>query len=219
MDRSDYMEMKSNIKGSYTQKVQIGWYDDGLVCSECEKLFGTYDKYASELLLQNEQNHLKLTHEDKLIGWRIEDVNFQKLKMFFLTILWRAGASDKFQFSKIQLGIWNKRIEKCIRDGSTEGVEGISFIIARFPDENGKSSILNPHKEPKGGIFSSLNMYRFYLGAGFIIYIKIDNRPFPEQYSCLASSEGGPLVILCRQELLESAEGALMKKILLACQR
>ncbi|KKT35269.1 MAG: hypothetical protein UW23_C0019G0018 [Candidatus Collierbacteria bacterium GW2011_GWA1_44_12] len=219
MDKADYMEMKSNTEGVFTQKVWIGWYDNDLVCADCEKLFLPFDTYASELLLQNETRHQKMFHDKKLIGWSVDEFDFAKLKLFILSILWRSGASNKTQFRGIELGKWIDVIKKCISENSIKGAESISFIIARFPDDIGRSFLLNPHKEKKGGLFSDLNAYRFYLGAGYILYIKVDSRPILGQFSEIPVAEGMPLRILCRQDMLESAESMVMKKIVLATQK
>ncbi|MFC1552236.1 hypothetical protein ACFL6P_06680, partial [Candidatus Latescibacterota bacterium] len=35
----------------YPQKSPIGFYDKELVCEDCEKIFGPWDHYAKELLI------------------------------------------------------------------------------------------------------------------------------------------------------------------------
>ena len=208
------MQSVTNSKDIYpVSKSMIGWYDQNLVCNDCESLFGQYDTYAIDLLLKNDSTHEQLIHDGNTIGWKIIDYSYKRLSLFFASILWKAGASEMYQYKRVVLGKWLDKIRDCVANDSIDCACGISFILARFPDKIGKSFMADPFLEKKGGVFGSINVYRFYLGVGYVVYIKVDNRDFPEPFFPIAMSEGKPLIILSKN-LMESQEINVFRKVL-----
>ena len=90
----------------YPQKSPIGVYDDELVCGECEnKFFGDADNYAIRLccdqLSQLTQNNTKYHNGQKIFE---VECNYKSLKMFFISLLWRASASTHVFYSRVNIG-------------------------------------------------------------------------------------------------------------------
>lgn len=201
------MEMVTNLKGQLpVRRTRVGWYDPDLVCSACEERFGPYDDYAAKLLLQDGSSHQKLIRDSRLLAWKIESYDYEKLLLFFVSLLWRAGASELPQFQKINLGPWLDKAKKHILSGDPGDAFEFSLILARFSDEKGLTFSADPHLEKKGGVFGDLNVYRFYLGGGYVAYLKVDKRPFPAFAAPLALKPRNPLFIISRNEFENSKE-------------
>jgi len=91
------------------------WYDPGLVVQAGEDILTTYDTCAVEALRRNKLvwsgwgdcKTLGLLHHrigDSPWGVRkIEDVDGKKLRLFFLSLLWRAAATNLPEFNTIEL--------------------------------------------------------------------------------------------------------------------
>lgn len=84
---------------TYAQKS----HDEYLLCYECEQSFSVnFENYVITLLLRKPENvHVHLVHEehnDVLVG-----VDINKLRLFQLSILWRASISSLHFYSKIKL--------------------------------------------------------------------------------------------------------------------
>lgn len=213
----EYSKKKSNTAGDMImisnakkvlpkRRVKIGWYDQDLVCAKCEARFGPYDDYATKLLLRDEAKHQPRTVKDDVVAWIIENYDYKKLKLFLISVLWRAGASSLKQFDKINLGPQLNKAKKLILEDNPGEENDFSFIIARFADDLGQSVLADPHPESKTDAFGDLNSYRFYLGAGYVVYVKVDERPFPPQSAPIAAKPNKPLIILRRGDFMTSKE-------------
>ncbi len=83
----------TNVEGRYTQKIRSGIYDSSLVCEECEHRFGPLDDYANELLLKSWDKFEKIADCGQCIAYRFPKFDYCLLKLFFISVLWRAHAS------------------------------------------------------------------------------------------------------------------------------
>lgn len=217
MTKTQPMKLITNTKGQFpTGKVRIGWYDSDLVCLECENRFAPYDDYSPRLLLQNEDRHRQIIVNGDLKGWEIAQFDYEKLKLFIISVLWRAAASQLPQFGKINLSQEDlERARQNILNNDPGDNNNFSFIIARFPDDIGQSiAALDPHPEYDTDLFAGLNAYRFYLGAGYIVYIKVGTKLFPEPGRSFVVSKEAPLRILTRDNFLQSKEADSMRKVM-----
>ena len=214
MSKIQPMKLITNTKGRFpTGKVRIGWYDPDLICQECEGKFASYDNYVPTLLLQNETNHKLIVIDNETRGWEILEFNYEKLKLFAISILWRTGASQLPQFRKIKFGVNLEKARQNILINNSGDENNFPFVVARFPDDIGQSFILDPHPETDTGIFAGLDIFRFYLGAGYILYINTGTKPFPHPTSLFVVSKNKPLRILARQNFTKSGEFRALKKV------
>jgi hypothetical protein len=213
-ENADFLLLMTNTPGYYTQKSWIGLYDNKLVCASCEEIFKPYDDYAIKLLLKTQDFEVIKDKTGRVGVWKKVDYDYHKLKLFFLTLLWRAGASDRKEFKRIQLGPHIDKIKEYIRDSNPGTEQEYSVILARFEDNDkiGRGFLLDPHLEPRK-TFDGLNFYRFYLGAGYIAYIKVDKRPLDGIFLPLILSARNPLFILDRGNIKERKEFKLLKKL------
>jgi hypothetical protein len=213
--RSSAMEMVTNVKSEFPiRDIRIGFYDSGLVCLSCEQKFKIYDDYAIKLLLQEEDKQDPIVINNTLTAWKINNYDYEKLGLFFISVLWRAGASTLPVFEKIKLGSYLQKAKEAIESGNLDNRDYFSFLIARFTDSIGLSVIPDPHLEIKGGMFESVNVYRFYLGAGYNVFIKVDQRKFPHPANSIAASSNHPLIILKRGDFDKVKEGKVLLKLI-----
>lgn len=184
----------SNTPGVYPKKSPIGVYDINTLCRECEDQFQDLDDYGFKVLIQNESQLEKLYDKGELVGYRINDINFKRLKIFFISILWRASISKNYFFNGVDLGALENQAKQIIWERHIPGIHDFSFILSKFDDDGAGRTILNPHRER----WFNINYYRFYL-YGYILYIKADSRKTPEKFeksipendSLIVISKGG----------------------------
>ena len=211
---SGHMLMITNTKGQMPQRrLMIGWYDPNLVCSECERIFNEYDNYAIKLLIKNEKDHIPVIKDGQTIAWKIDKYDFKKLKLFFISLFWRAGASDMPQFRRIKSKSDIERAKKLILTNNIGKKYEFSFILTRFGDNAGKAFMLDPHPESRTDAYGDLHYYRFYLGAGYVVHLKIDKKQFPPQTHEIEATENKPLYILRRNDFQVSKEWEIFKPI------
>jgi hypothetical protein len=190
----------------YSQKVPIGIYDRNILCMDCEKLFGEWDDYAQKLLDIETMGATPIVENSQVAGYEVAQYQYDKLKLFFISLLWRASISTHRFYKRISLGqlepVAKEFIEK--RDPGTP--EDFSVTIAKFDHPLG-TTILDPHPQKNDHI----NYYRFYLGS-YVAYIKSDKRKTPSPFASFMMTPNEPLRIIVR-DLERSKELPLIQKI------
>jgi len=198
-----FLEVRSNIPNTYRSKSYIGFYDNSLVCLDCEKLFQEWDDYGCRLLLEKitEKNFIKDLN-NKRIGYT-KEIDYKKLKLFFISILWRADQSSRKEFSKIRTGPFERKLKEMIIDKDPGDKDTFSIYLSRFMDSFGlRAGIMSPFSRKAGGI----NNYVFYMGSGYKMHIKVDKRPFNYPFSGLILRPDSPLVVLIEDEFTKSKD-------------
>lgn len=103
----------SNNPNVRMNRSRTGIYDRELVCAGCEKIFDPFDDYAAKLLLDGKDRHRLITHDGKPLAYEAEAFDYPKLKLFLLSMLWRAAESTRPEFSKVQLGPYLPELRPC----------------------------------------------------------------------------------------------------------
>jgi hypothetical protein len=86
----------SSEDGVYPRRTNTGEYDSNIVCENCEAIFSPWDGYANELLLSDydEDNYFYGSQGSRL-AYIFNNVNYERLKLFFSSVLWRASVSQR----------------------------------------------------------------------------------------------------------------------------
>jgi len=157
-----------------SQQSQNGIYDPDILCGECDgNLIGPWDNYGQTLLLSSPspENYI-VDDAGKPAGYKIDTFDYHQLKLFFMSILWRAAITSESFFARVQLGDWEDKLKKMIlaQDPGSEN----DFSVVLFKYEGDCSEImLSPTKQKQDGV----NYYRFrFPKYGFLI--KVDKRNF-----------------------------------------
>ena len=200
----------TNTKGVYPYKrMTIGLYDNNLVCEEHEKIFGAYDDYAIRILLKKQKNHINALSGNRHVGWLVKNVDYQKLMLFFISVLWRTLASELDVFKRIDCKESLEKSKEIIKSGNYEG-DFFSVLIGRFTDLVGLGMMVDPYVQNIDGV----RFFKFYPGAGYIFFIKADTKPVPKVFSPFILAENKPLFILNRGNFLVSKECEVMEKVI-----
>jgi hypothetical protein len=164
----------SNTDGTFPTRAPIGIYDTTLVCENCERLFSPFDDYAQRLLLADREAARAILHENEVIAYIYDSYDYVKLKLFFMSLLWRTSQSSHKFFRRIDLGPHEPLLRKALIDADPGDADFFAVILARFPKP---LAVLDPDNER----LDDVNFCRIYL-AEYVAYIKVDNRPTPESF-------------------------------------
>lgn len=90
-------------------KVQDAFYDDGILCKECDNTFSPYEAYYNRLIRGDllKYNKIRLTNITATPEYAIDEydgVDTHKLRVFFLVTLWRSSISDQPHFKVVDIG-------------------------------------------------------------------------------------------------------------------
>ena len=213
-DRGDDQpfQLLSNVQNQYPQKLWIGLYDKEILCEDCEKIFQKYDNYACKILLSNiEKKDYTLIPAGDKIYYKLENIDYKNLKLFFLSVLWRASITKRKEFQKVYIGPFEDRLKTMIKDSDPGDANDFLIVISKFIDDRGRNFLMDPYRLRIDGI----NFYHFYLGAGYEFHIKVDNRNLEKNDSlyALALKPKQPLFIVFNDDFLKSKEYPIAEDI------
>lgn len=177
--------------GKKSQQSQSGIYDTDILCGECDgNLIGPWDNYGQTLLLSSPspENYI-VDDAGKPAGYKIETFDYNQLKLFFMSILWRAAITSDSFFAQVQLGSWEDKLKKMILAQDPGSENDFSVVLFKY-EGDGSEIMQNPTKQKQDGV----NYYRFrFPKYGFLI--KVDQRNFPPNLAPFILSPNQPLLI------------------------
>ncbi|MGH7931324.1 MAG: hypothetical protein ACREQV_26445, partial [Candidatus Binatia bacterium] len=136
--------------------------------------------------------------------------DYQELKLFFLSLLWRVSESSHNFYRRIKLGPHEPIVRQALIDSNPGDADFYSVLLAKFPKPIG---ILDPHTTR----FEGIRFCQIYL-AEYVAYIKVDKQKLPERFNGLELNNGQPLVLLVRDPA-NSKDTQLMRAVALKNQQ
>jgi len=201
------LEIITNRAGECTKKAPLGVYDKTIVCYSCERIWQEWDNYAQQLLADKPLNGRARYHDGKKICYIVDNFDYRKLKLFFISVTWRASVSSHQFFSRISLDQFEDIAKQHIMNVDPGEREDFSIVVSKFNHPLAKG-IFDPYMYQNSGV----KYIRFYL-ASYMADIKVDHKPTPNRLSKLTMAENRPLYIICR-DFEESKELILAKKLI-----
>lgn len=199
------LKIISNTPGEYAKKAPIGVYDTAILCRNCEKVFAKYDDYGARVLL-NKDNLLPIEINGNTIGYRLVGIDTSLIKLFFVSVLWRASVSTMPFYQKVSLGKLEAIAKQMVWESDASSAHTFSFVLAKFSGEDSiNKAMLDPHPERWFGVL----YYRFYL-AGYVLYIKASSSPTPYKFRKFISNND-ELQIVNRGLLTASKEYGVLR--------
>jgi hypothetical protein len=170
---------------------QSGEYDSEIVTIDGESYFSVCDSYAWECLIKRGQDG-KLYHDSQNpLCIEILDFEYPKLKMFFMSLLWRAGVSSRALFRRVNLGPHERRLREMIlaNNPGTHHDYSVMLGIHRDTPPHGLPMLEPAHFRDQD---CGIKYYQFYLGH-LVACIKVDSRPCGQAWDDFVLKDGGPL--------------------------
>ncbi len=156
-------KLLSPFDGEFEKRYPYGFYDYFL-CDEHEKQFNDWDTYACTLLRDSQPKVMNN-------GWVFDEVDYTKIKLFFISMLWRAHIASNDFFEKIRLGPHENRLKNLITQENPSNPDDYAVVLWRS-EEILANAIIAPYRERYEGI----SFIRFYLPK-YMALIKVDQRP------------------------------------------
>lgn len=182
------------------------WYDDHLVTRRGERILEALDSWAISELRKHklvwsgwDKDQLQLGLIDTPLAEnlgvrRVNGIDKEKLRLFFLSILWRAAATDRYEFSDVILSADD--LEKLRLMLSNSHVNPLSFYPTQLIQlsTRGENHNFTPIKQEK--IIPSfenepekhINIFRFYFDG---LVVHFHRHSFDDGYT----DSLGPLVV------------------------
>lgn len=183
---SIYLEvgMKHNNEKYY----QAGIHDSEIACETCEQLFNAFDTHGYQVLTKAlAGKKIYHDHNGHPCAYFIENADYTKLKLFVLSMLWRAHASSHKFFSHVDLGPYATTLRSYIYSSTAPSSEEYGVVFFHRVSQQYPGILIPPWRDRIQGV----NVYRFYL-PDIIIIIKVDKRPMPKPFNMMMLKEASP---------------------------
>jgi hypothetical protein len=173
----------------FKRSIPEGW-KEYLLCKDCEDHMGVYDNYASEFFRSAASWQLATPHDFRL--WVVRSFDYKTLKLFFMSILWRASVATIPAYQYVELADDElTRLHEMLWTHDPGDVQDFTALInKREPMENGLEKItVAPFPLMKSGILH----YKFDLNE-FSCQIKASSQAEHSNEDFFLSP-GSPLLI------------------------
>lgn len=176
----------------------IGVYDPELVCGECENRFQGWDAYAADLFINRlDEIFTPRVVDGDTIGFVANDVDYPRLKLFIISLLWRASASTQEFFGQVRLGPYEEHARAAVVSANPGMPQDFGTVFSRWVAPPDLQGLTNAHMSPFRERWNGINMIRMYLGQ-VVAYVKVDQRPFTEPFVRALLRPQQPLCLMAR---------------------
>lgn len=149
---------------------QSGGYDKYILCATCDnKVLGSLERYASLVLYGGIELTLeKRTNTSTSININIKGIDYQKFKLFLLSILWRASISNLPVFQRVKLGAHENIIkDRILSNNPGSSAEYPCAIFTHLHNPKIPNQIV---AEPGCIINGEQQIYAFLISGNLFIY-------------------------------------------------
>lgn len=197
-------QITSTAAKSHSKRAPIGVYDTKILCANCEARFSPYDDYGYQVFRKGNASPIVDGHE--VIAYDLGKVNYALLKLFALSVLWRASVSTQPFFERVALGPYEALLRDCIRSSDPGEETTFPVVVQRYE----YPTDLIPLLSPLAIRIQQVRFYQMFFG-GYLAYVKVDKRNLPEGFSEIVLSPNRNLVAIARP-FLGSKERKIMQK-------
>lgn len=154
------------------RSIPTGDYESDILCADCDnKIIGQLESYASSIFYGGNlpvkiENFVK---PDGLEFTQVKGVDYNKFKLFLLSLLWRASISKRDFFKNVNLGPYEEKIRRMIHKSDPGCSEAYPCIITSYRKHDLPKEII---AEPKKIRLDNNVGYAFLIN-GFLYNFKI----------------------------------------------
>ena len=159
-----------------------------LLCDGCEQRLANFERYASMVLNGGAGIGIQQWEEDVLLS----GLDYKKLKLFQLSILWRAGVSSSQAFSQVSLGPHADQL-RVMLDSENPGPShayGCLMFTLKHDGQVAQDLIVPPTWTRLAGHFA----YRFVFGGMVWVFV-VSKHPPREFISANFLQEDGTCIV------------------------
>src|SRR3989338_1861754 len=160
-----------------------------LLCETCEQLFSRYERYVSLLF----HCGLELEYETHGRVVIVRNIDYAKLRLFQLSVLWRAGISTLSFFSQVKLGKHQEHLRRMLRAEDTGQTWQYGCLMFSLLHEGQLQTdlIIQPSWTRVDNVFA----YRFVFG-GYIWLFCVANHQSSRKLETMSLHPSGELRLL-----------------------
>lgn len=191
-DKHKFYELGSKPDGA--RKIKRKGEYENLFCTDCETQLSKLDEYARAIIFgRSDEPHFGISTTGVNGTLVIENVDYVRMKLFQLSILFRAGVSQRAFFSKVRLGTHEDRIRLMLLDENPGAPYEYGCIMVAFLNKSGKL-LVEVMQEPILEKVDGHTVYKF-LFAGCDWWFVVSRHSNNFKYKDCFLQRNGKLVI------------------------
>ena len=167
-----------------------GGIKEPLLCFDCDNYLSNYENYASKIL----SGDIQLTYSQVTPKTRkISGIDYNKFKLFQLSLLWRSSVSSQDFFNQVRLGpIHENQIRNLILNRNPGPAEKYPCIMIRIINVGNVVNDLMIQPVPIH--IENHKVYRFIM-AGFTWLFFVSTHKIPYNFQIVKLDESGNIII------------------------
>jgi hypothetical protein len=151
---------------THDERSPSGVYDQ-IVCDECEKLFNSWDDAIVKFYKQILDNLPKNKPLPDFI--EIKNYEYYKIKLFFISLLWRADVCNRSLFEDVDVGEFHRnKLSSMILNKNPGDIDDYTVMLNFFVGGEEYPFI---EKVIKDKSLDNIVFYQFYIG-GLLVLVK-----------------------------------------------
>jgi len=107
-DNHSYIDFDAK-EDNHNKKRKKGIYEK-LLCKECEGHIQKYEDYAKSIFYDDVKEYIRKNNTP----YTVHEYEYKKLKLFILSLIWRASVSTINNFSKVNLGKYEETLRNIL---------------------------------------------------------------------------------------------------------
>lgn len=213
--RDSHLVVVQNKDETFPKKSRIGFYDNSILCSDCDGRLGKYDDYGVRVLFGLEHQGTEVKAPDgRVVALKVLDFDYTRMKLFFLSTLWRASVSNHEHFSRVKLGSYEARLRQLIHGGDPGAPDEFPVFLTRFTGIDPRLTMMDPvYVRMDSGVRHWI-LYLVECNA----YIKVDQRAASTSFQRLALTPNQPIYVAL-QDFASSKEAGVFDAVVKRIQK
>ncbi len=161
-----------------------------LLCETCEQRFSVWERYASLAL----KGGIEITHRREGNLVYVSGLNYEKFRLFQLSILWRASVSTLQFFENVRLGRHEEILRRLLlaQDSGNPSRYGCLMFGLKFENENFTQLIMPPERLKLSGHIA----YRFIFGGFMWVFLVSSHGVLPPLSNAVLQQSGEALFVI-----------------------
>ncbi len=194
---------------------QSGDWDDDILCRACEASFSPWDSYAVDFFRSEPTN---IFGSNSIAQWfEVNNHDYSKLKLFFISLIWRASVTTRPFFSAVSLGPYEAIAANHIQTSNPGSQDDFPVTINKFGQSQAAAGAERVHAAPTRLRKAGHIAYAFIF-SGYQCIIWPGKKILPPSYHHFLLTAQHPLIIP-NQPFDETGTAAILSRVMALRQR
>lgn len=159
----------------FVKRLPIGYYDDSIICRECDNTFSEDENYASKIF---KDDYLQAYKNGGKYILNKQAFAYNKIRRFVLSMLWKASVSSSNGCSCVNLGDYEDVVLRILKGEEADNADLFKIFIVKFKEKE-MNGVVAIKKSRVGG-----NITYAFICRGFVFYVvprlgfNVKNEPY-----------------------------------------